>query len=201
MKTKLVQAVFQMEDTRAEKQEDKSAMITGYAAVFEKLSVPMWGFKEKIQAGAFKKSLETNNVKSLWNHNSDLVLGSTGSGTLKLVEDKKGLRFEMTLPDTQAGRDAYVLVERGDVTQMSFGFRVRGQIWDESDPKNIIRTLTEIELYEISLTAFPAYNQTSAKTRSIHDDYDQFKQEKDESDLDKRKNELDLQIKMLELEL
>ena len=195
---KLAQAVFVMEDTRAEETEDKK-VIAGYAAVFEKLSVPMWGMKEKIQKGAFAKSLKTNNVKALWNHNSDLVLGSKQASTLILEEDDKGLRFELILPDTQAGKDAYVLVKRGDVNQMSFGFRVIGQIWDESDPKNIIRTLTEVDLQEISLTPFPAYKQTSAKTRSIQEEYEEYKHTSDDSD--KRKNELDLKIKMLELEL
>ena len=197
---KLVQAVFKMEETRAEKNEDSGLKVTGYAARFEKLSVPMWDFKEKIRAGAFKKSLERNNVKALWNHNSDKVLGSTGAGTLLLEEDDKGLRFEMSLPDTQAGRDAHVLVERGDVNQMSFGFQVIGQEWDETDPKKVIRTLTEIDLREISLTPFPAYKQTSAKTRSIREDYADFKDTKDESDQENetRKNELDLKIKLLE---
>jgi len=199
---KLVQAVFEMEDTRADEKEDKSPIIAGYAAVFDKLSVPLWGFREKIQKNAFAKSLKVNTVKAFWNHNSDLVLGSTGSASLMLEEDDKGLRFELTLPDTQAGKDAYILVKRGDVTQMSFGFKVKGQIWDESDPKNVIRTLTEIDLFEISLTPFPAYTQTSAKTRSILDDYDQYQQDNDEKgSSEKRKNEIDLKIKMLELEL
>lgn len=200
-KRDLVQAVFEMEDTRADKGDDSSLKLTGYAAVFEKLSVPMWGFKEKIQRGAFSKSLTTNNVKSLWNHNTDFVLGSTNSKTLVLEEDEKGLRFELTLPDTQAGRDAYTLIKRGDVNQMSFGFRVKGQIWDESDPKNVIRTLTEIDLHEISPTPFPAYKQTSAKVRSIQEDYDHFKSESNNSDTERRKNELALKIKILDLEL
>lgn len=199
---KLAQAVFQMEDTRTEQNEDKK-IIAGYAAVFEKLSVPMWGFKEKIQRGAFAKSLTANNVKALWNHNRDLVLGSKESGSLTLEEDEKGLRFEIVLPDTQAGRDAYTLVKRGDVNQMSFGFNVKGQIWDESDPKNVIRTITEVDLHEVSLTPFPAYKQTSAKTRSIQEEYEQFKSENNDSksEIDKRRNELDIKIKRLDLEL
>jgi len=200
---KLVQAVFNMEDTRTERGEENALKVTGYAARFDKLSVPMWGFKEKIRSGAFGKSLKSNSVKALWNHNSDLVLGSTKAGTLDLVEDDKGLRFEMNLPDTQAGRDAHVLVERGDVNQMSFGFLIRKQEWDESDPKNIVRTLVEVDLREISLTPFPAYKQTSAKTRSARDDYDDYKKEQRDTESlenEERKNELNLKIKLLNLE-
>ncbi len=199
---KLAQAVFVMEDTRAEETEDKK-IIAGYAAVFEKLSVPFFGFKEKIQKGAFSKALKQNNVRALWNHNSDLVLGAKRSGTLMLEEDEKGLRFEIVVPDTQAGRDAYTLVKRGDVDQMSFGFRVIGQVWDESDPKNIIRTLTEVDLQEVSLTPFPAYKQTSAKTRSIQEDYEEHRHTVEDTTAEamKRKNELELKIKRLDLEL
>lgn len=199
---KLAQAVFLMEDTRAEQTEDKK-VIAGYASVFEKLSVPMWGFKEKIQKGAFAKSMKTNNVKALWNHNRDLVLGAKTSGTLTLEEDEKGLRFEIIIPDTQAGRDAYTLVKRGDVNQMSFGFNVIGQVWDETDPKNVIRTITEVDLHEISLTPFPAYKQTSAKVRSIQEEYNEYKKESDNvnAESEKRKNELELKMKILDLEL
>lgn len=202
---KLVQAVFEMSNTRAEK-NDEGMTIRGYAAVFEKLSVPILWFREKIQRNAFEKSLKSNQIKALWNHNSDKVLGSTKAKTLSLEEDDKGLRFEMTLPDTQAGRDAYTLVNRGDVDQMSFGFMVKGEIWDESNPKKVIRTLTEIDLREISITPFPAYKQTSAKTRSIKEDYEDYKQEKrskedNEKEIEKRKNELDIRIKKLKIEL
>jgi len=109
----------------------------------------------------------------------------------------------MMLPDTQAGRDAHVLVSRGDVNQMSFGFLIRKQEWDESDPKNIIRTLIEVDLREISLTPFPAYKATSAKTRSARDDYADYKKELDEtlvSEKEKRNAELELNIKLLNLE-
>ena len=199
---KFEQAVFQMEDVRAEQEEDKK-VIHGYAAVFEKLSVPMWGFKEKIQRGAFNKSLQKRTTKALWNHNRDLVLGAMKNKTLILEEDQKGLRFEIILPDTQAGRDAYTLIKRGDVDQMSFGFNIIGQVWDESDPKNIVRTLTEVDLGEISIAPFPAYTQTSVKTRSIQEEYTNYKHSNEDTtgESEKRKNEIDLKIKMLELEL
>jgi HK97 family phage prohead protease len=111
-------------------------------------------------------------VRALWNHNSDLVLGSTKAGTLTLSEDSKGLRFELNPPDTSAGRDAVVSIKRGDVDGMSFGFRVLKQEWDEKHAKNIVRTLVEVDLHEVSATAFPAYPDTKVKVRTIADDYE-----------------------------
>lgn len=151
----ITRACFPIEDVEV-REDNGKPMIRGYAAVFEKLSVPIYDFKEKIRAGAFKASVKKNNVRALWNHNADMVLGSTKAGTLRLEEDEKGLRFELDPPDTQAGRDALVSIKRGDVDGMSFGFRVLKQEWDESDKKNIVRTLIEIDLREISPTAFPA---------------------------------------------
>lgn len=160
------------------REDNGKKIIRGYAAVWEQLSVPIYGiFKEKIRSGAFANSLKKNNVRALWNHNSDMVLGSTKAGTMTLSEDDKGLRFEITLPNTQAGNDAYTSISRGDVDGMSFGFKVRKQEWDESDPKNLIRTLIEVDLSEVSPTAFPAYPQTSVGTRSVDDDAQDLQEE------------------------
>jgi HK97 family phage prohead protease len=180
----ITRSFFQMENIEIRDADNKRA-IAGYAAVFEKFSVPMFDFKEKIRAGAFKNSLEKNNVRALWNHNSDLVLGSIKAGTLKLNEDEKGLHFELDLPDTQSGRDTFTTIKRGDVDGMSFGFRVLKQEWDESNPKNIIRTLIEIDLIEISPTAFPAYPSTNVKARTIEDDYHEFQDLKKNTDQSK----------------
>jgi HK97 family phage prohead protease len=172
--------------------------ITGYAARFESLSVPMYGFREKIRAGAFKNSLSKNNVIALWNHNSDLVLGSTKAGTLQLQEDDIGLRFDLDLPETQAGKDAGVIIKRKDVEGMSFGFRVLRQEWDEKDPKNIIRTLVEVDLREISITPFPAYPSTSVKTRSVQDDYEEYRIEQSKSNVETNENETLTMLRKIE---
>lgn len=147
--------------------EDTGAAIKGYAAVFEKLSVKMWGFREKIQAGAFTNSLNSNrNIKALWNHNPDYPLGGTRNSTLTLEQDKKGLGFELVLPETTWGKDALESIKRGDTDGVSIGFRVIKDAWDESDPKNIVRTLVDVDLIEISPTPFPAYPQTNVGVRS-----------------------------------
>lgn len=146
--------------------KDGARTFTGYAAVFNSPSEPL-PFIERIAPGAFSKSLDArNHVKMFVNHNSDQVLASTRSGTLRLSEDSKGLLAEATLPDTSYARDLVVLMERGDVTSMSFGFTVPkgGDVW--TDGNN--RTLNEVRLHEVSVvTGFPAYEATTAQVRSI----------------------------------
>lgn len=135
-------------------------LLEGYAARFNEMSEPL-PFREKIAPGAFRGSLRSrNDVKLLWNHDSSMVLGSTRSGTLKLSEDSKGLRVEAQLPDTQAGRDARTLIQRGDVTGFSFGFTVPsgGDSWSDDGSE---RTLHAVKLFEVSTgVAFPAYPTT-----------------------------------------
>jgi HK97 family phage prohead protease len=129
-------------------------------------------FVERIQRGAFKLSLRSkNDIKLLWNHDSSMVLGSTRSKTLRLYEDELGLRIEADLPDTQAGRDAKVLIQRGDVTGFSFGFTVppNGDTWNADGTE---RTLKSVRLLEVSTgVAFPAYPSTNstAQVRSLED--------------------------------
>lgn len=148
--------------------EDDKPKITGYAAEFEKLSHPLWGFREKIRKGTFQRSISdpNANIKALWNHNTDFVLGSTRNGSLKLWEDDRGLKFELEPPNTQWGKDALESIRRGDVDGVSFGFAVKTDEWDETE-EGTIRTLIDVDLYEISPTPFPAYPQTSVSARSI----------------------------------
>jgi HK97 family phage prohead protease len=169
----ITRTVFEVSDLEIRKVDDTGKRtIAGYAVLWDKLSLPIYGsFRERVRSGAFKKSLSENNVRSLWNHNSDMVLGSTKAKTMRLSEDEKGLRFEIDLPETNAGKDAGVMIERGDVDGMSFGFNICKQEWDETDPKNIIRTLIVVDLREISPTPFPAYPQSKVSVRSVEDDF------------------------------
>jgi HK97 family phage prohead protease len=145
--------------------------LTGYAARFNQPSEPL-PFVERIAPGAFKRSLRAkNDIKLLWNHDSSMVLGSTRAGTLHLFEDDMGLRVEAVLPDTTAGRDAKVLIQRGDVTGFSFGFTVpaNGDSWNSEGTE---RTLKSVRLLEVSTgVAFPAYPSTNgtAQVRSLEE--------------------------------
>jgi len=141
--------------------------VGGYVNKFEQMSEDLGWFREKVRKGAFERSLKDQPVLAFWNHNSDMVLGNTENRTLRVWEDDVGLQFELELPDTSAGRDAMTLIERGDVKGVSFGFRTLKEEWDESDKNNPIRTLVDVELYEVSPTPMPAYTQSSVSARSV----------------------------------
>jgi HK97 family phage prohead protease len=140
---------------------------TGYAAVFNSDSEPL-PFIERIMPGAFKKSLKgRNTIKMYMNHDSSMLLASTRSKTLRLEEDSKGLLVNADLPDTTVGRDLSVLMKRGDVDSMSFGFSVPtgGDKWSDD---GMTRELRQVRLHEVSVvTGFPAYKATSASVRSV----------------------------------
>jgi HK97 family phage prohead protease len=145
--------------------EDEAGMtFEGYAAIFDSPSEPL-PFIERIKRGAFNRSLKQarNDIKLLWNHDTSSVLGSTRAGTLRLVEDDRGLKVTATLPNTTSGRDAAVLLKRGDVDSMSFGFSVPagGDSWNQDGSE---RTLKSVRLHEVSIVAFPAYASTAGTT-------------------------------------
>ena len=152
------------------RQEGDGMTLRGYAAVFNSPSQPL-PFIETIERGAFRDSLNSrNDIKLLWNHDTSTVLGSTRAGTLKLAEDERGLYVEANLPDTQAGRDAVISIQRGDVTGFSFGFRVAagGDVWLNANE----RVLKRVNIHEVSVgVAFPAYLGTegTANVRSVTD--------------------------------
>lgn len=140
--------------------EEQPSKITGYAAVFNsKTTIGGW-FDEVIEPGAFARSLSENgDIRALFNHNWDNVLGRTKSGTLRLEEDEKGLKFEIELPNTSVGRDLAESMSRGDINQCSFGFWITEENWDYS-VEPALRTIKEVELYEISVVSIPAYDDT-----------------------------------------
>lgn len=154
-------------EIRVDSADVEGMRFTGYAAVFNKDSEPL-PFTERILPGAFSKTLRARNeIKLFKNHNMDEVLGSTRSKTLRLKEDSNGLLAEAVLPDTTAGRDLAVLMKRGDVHSMSFGFSVPegGDNWNT---KGTVRELREVRLHEVSIvTGFPAYEATTASVRSL----------------------------------
>ena len=139
----------------------------GYAAVFDSDSEPL-PFIERIQPGAFARTLKSrNNIRMYVNHNDSQLLASTRSGTLRLKEDSKGLLAEADLPMTTDGRNMSILLEQRIVDSMSFGFSVPrgGDTWS---PDGSRRTLTEVRLHEVSVvTGQPAYAATSASVRKL----------------------------------
>jgi HK97 family phage prohead protease len=133
----------------------------GYAAVFNSPSQPL-PFIETIKPGAFKRSLQgRHRMMLLWNHNASEPLASTRNGSLKLVEDARGLKVTAKLANTQTGRDVAELIRSGVIDAMSFGFQVKKDSWS-ADGNN--RTLEEVAIHEVSLTSFPAYEGTAGTT-------------------------------------
>ncbi len=162
--------------------------IVGYAVKWEMKSVTMgyWRrFKEQFKRGSFTDSLTQDDQLALWSHDYSQVLGRTKNGTLRLFEDEIGLRFELDLADTTLGDDTYKTIKRGDVDGVSFGFQMVKEEWDESDPDNIVRSVTKAKLVEISPVAFPAYPDSQVSARS-HDPYKQFVDERNQKDLRKK---------------
>lgn len=132
-------------------------VLSGYAARFGSRSVDLGGFEEEIAPGAFAKTLARGaDIKMLWDHDSGHVIGSTAAGTLRLWEDRHGLAFEVDAgADRQWAADAVRTVGRGDVRGASFGFYVRHDDW--IDGPRLVRVLREVDLFEVSAVAFPAY--------------------------------------------
>ncbi len=147
--------------------EGEARSIKGYAAVFNSTARINDRFQEKIAPGAFAESIAKNDIRALWSHNPDYVIGRNKNGSLKLREDDHGLGFDLAMPDTSWGRDAHTLISGGFVTGVSFGFRVKKESWTKGENGTPhTRTLELVDLIEISPTAFPAYEQTHVASRS-----------------------------------
>ena len=151
-------------EIRADDGQD-ARKIRGHAAVFNEIAGDPLMFLEQIAPGAFADSIGTDDVRALWNHNPDYVLGRNKAGTLSLSEDDRGLAIEINPPDTQWARDLMHSIDRGDVSQMSFGFRVLDQAWEVRDGIDI-RTLKKVELWDVSPVTFPFYEGTDVALRS-----------------------------------
>lgn len=160
---------FEIDELRAVKEGDDEPMkFVGYVARFGSLSLDLGGFQERIRPGAFSKSIASDDIRALFNHKSDYVLGRTTSGTLELREDDKGLLMTVIPPDTQWANDLAASIERKDITGGSFGFRTFKDTWEENKGSNKlpIRIFEEIGLIDVSIVTFPAYPATKVAVRA-----------------------------------
>ena len=145
--------------------DDGKRTLVGYAAVFERLADIGGYFQEKIAPGAFSDAIK-GDIRALVDHDTGRVIGRTKSGTLRLAEDGKGLLVEIDVPNTTEGNDLWELVGRGDISGMSFGFRVTKETWDETGDTPV-RTIEKLNLIEVSAVAWPAYEDTTLAKRSL----------------------------------
>jgi ATP-dependent Clp protease protease subunit len=157
---------LKVHELRAETDAAGKRYLTGYAATFNVLSEDFGGWRERIMPGAFKRALaEKQNVFHLIQHMPHLVLGRTVAGTLELFEDEKGLRFRTLLGNRSYEQDLIETVERGEINDCSFAFGAVKQKWVEERDSNKrtieVRELHDVDLFDVSLVAFPAYRGTS----------------------------------------
>ncbi|MGD9879016.1 MAG: HK97 family phage prohead protease [Hyphomicrobiaceae bacterium] len=163
---------FTADVLKIEARAEGKRTLVGHAAVFNQLSEDLGGFREQITPGAFIEAIEKDDVRALFNHDPNFVLGRNRSKTLELTEDARGLAIEIDLPDTPTIRDLVVApIERGDVSQMSFAFSVRpgGQDWAKDDEGRVIRTLKKLRLFDVSPVTYPAYPQTDVAARALEE--------------------------------
>lgn len=151
-----------------EGREEDSPKITGHAAVFDEVADIGGFFREKVAKGAFKQSIKEDDVRALFNHDPNFVLGRNKAGTLELKEDDKGLAIRIDPPQTQFANDLMILMKRGDISQMSFAFQVMGEEWEENEGEIPLRTLKKLRLFDVSPVTYPAYEGTDVGVRS-HD--------------------------------
>ncbi|WP_312274873.1 HK97 family phage prohead protease [Pseudescherichia sp.] len=157
-------------EVRAEQQGEQPTRIIGYGSVFNSRSEPLWGFREIIKPGAFDDVLG-DDVRGLFNHDPNFILGRSASGTLTVAVDDKGLRYDITAPDTQTIRDLVLApMLRGDISQSSFAFRVArdGEHWYEDDEGVVIREISRFSrLFDVSPVTYPAYQDADSGVRSM----------------------------------
>ena len=175
-------------DTRTEKRDDGSTTITGHAAVFNQMSSDLGGFREIIAPNAFENVLN-DDVRALVNHDPNLLLARTTSGTLSLEQTEKGLQYSFDVPDTTYGRDLIISMERGDVTQSSFAFTILEDSWDTTEDGEV-RTINKVkQLYDVSPVTYPAYPDADDLTlaqRSLAIYKEKEENKRQEKDLVKR---------------
>jgi len=149
--------------------DDAPTSLVGYAAVFNQETVVAGFFREVIAPGAFTDAIGRDDVRALYNHDPNYVLGRTAAGTLRLAEDATGLRYEIDPPATQWAADVLVTVGRGDVSGSSFGFEVNTDAWEyppASSGQLPLRTIRAVTLYDVSAVTYPAYAETTAEARA-----------------------------------
>jgi uncharacterized protein len=166
--------MLELRHVKAELRASKAGkpQIFGYAATFN-VNAQLPGFRECIRASAFTRAIRDNqDTVCLFNHDMNLVLGRTTSGTLRLKQDSKGLYYTCDLPDTEAGRNAHTSISRGDINGCSFAFKMveGGQKWSEGRAADgsffVQREITDCDLLDVSPVTYPAYSGTAVDARA-----------------------------------
>lgn len=192
---------------------DGPGTLVGYGAVFydgsRATEFELWpGVIERVGRSAFDKALgDDADVRGLFNHNPDNLLGRTASGTMRLFTDEKGLRYEIDLADTVEGVAIAAKVERGDLSGSSFSFELRADEWEKKDDGTEIRTLKEVRLFDVGPVVFPAYDATTAGIREGAGVFEEakvslaaFREGCEQVAKSRRSNMTDASLRLLELD-
>lgn len=171
---RLTRSLVSKLETRAE--QEGEMLIEGYFAVFNK-ETELWpGAFEEISPGAFDGTMG-NDIRGLINHDTSLVLGRNKSGTLQLKIDSHGLWGSIRINQNDSDAvNLYERVKRGDVDQCSFGFNILREETDFRDDGSVKWTIKEIDLHEVSVCTFPAYEDTGVQAR--HKELEQYRAKK-----------------------
>lgn len=171
------------------REDGEDLLIEGYFAVFNS-NYDIWpGASESIAPGAFAESLESDDIRALTNHNSDLVLGRNRAGTLTLNEDTHGLWGSIRInPKDSDAVNTRERVLRGDVSQCSIGFAILDEETEFREDGSVHWTIRKIKLYEVSVCTFPAYEETNVKARKR--DLEEVKQRRREAWAESLRNKL-----------
>lgn len=156
---------FIVDNLSIETREDNPPRIVGHAAVFNQVTDIGGWFREMVLPGAFAESIVNDDVRALFNHDPNFILGRNKANTLRLSEDERGLAIEIDPPDTQTSRDLQVSISRGDITQMSFAFEALAIEWQFPEDDSELRILKKVKLYDVSPVTFPAYEGTDVSLR------------------------------------
>lgn len=144
--------------------------LVGYAAVFYREDDPGTQYKlwnncfERVMSSAFD-NVAKNDVRGLFNHDSDNILGRNTAGTMKLTVDEVGLRYDITLPNTQFARDIAESIGRGDIDGSSFAFLPDKEEWSERKEGGLeyeVRELLSVEVFDVGPVTYPAYQATTS---------------------------------------
>ena len=156
--------------------------IVGHASVFDSWSETLGGifpFKEIVRKGTFTETIKLDDIRALFNHDPNFVLGRNKAGTLELEEDEIGLRVVITPPDTSWANDLIKNLKRGDISQMSIGFIVLEDTWGTQDGIDI-REIKKVQLFDVSIVTYPAYTQTDVGVRAM-ESYKDYRSKLDEA--------------------
>lgn len=188
-RTKFLTRNFKSNLTIREEVEKQEKVIEGYFVVFN-TETELWpGAFEEIDSGAFDETLE-NDIRALINHNTEMVLGRTKPGTLEIRLDEKGVWCRIVINENDIdAMNLYARVQRGDVDQCSFGFNILEEETEFRDDGTVKWTIKKIDLHEVSVVTFPAYEATGVQARKR--DFEEIK----ERSLESRKKALKEKLK------